>query len=163
MTTLTYSAENERLKRRYFGYLRAAKRYSDGSVDEAAKAPHRFETYTRFRDFRKFHIEQANGFKKHLAESRNATGKPLAKATVYGTLSIFARFFIGWQISRATARSSYIPTPTISRFPRRTSASPRRKVSGPSRALSRCSTCCGPCRLLPRSESATGPSSRSPF
>ncbi len=94
MTAPIYNAENERLKRRYFGYLRTARRYSDGSVDEVAKALNRFETYTRFRDFSKFHIEQANGFKKHLAETRNArTGKPLAKATTFGTLSYLRAFF----------------------------------------------------------------------
>ena len=105
MTAPTYSAENERLKRRYFGYLRTAKRYSDSSVDEVAKALHRFETYTRFRDFRKFHIEQANGFKKHLAESRNIrTGKPLAKATVYGTLT-YLRAFFHWLADQPNYRS----------------------------------------------------------
>jgi integrase/recombinase XerD len=110
MTTPIYSAENERLKRRYFGYLRTARRYSDGSVDEVAKALHRFETYTRFRDFRKFHIEQANGFKKHLAESRNVrTGKPLAKATIYGTLS-YLRAFFHWLADQPGYRSKVLYT-----------------------------------------------------
>jgi integrase len=94
MTALLYSAENERLKRRYFAYLRGAKRYSDSSVDEAAKALHRFEAYTKFRDFRKFHIEQAIAFKRHFAGEKNArTGKPLAKATLYGTLASLRAFF----------------------------------------------------------------------
>jgi integrase len=94
MTAILYSAENERLKRRYFAYLKGAKRYSDSSVGESAKALHRFETYTKFRDFRKFHIEQASGFKKHLAVEKNKrTGKPLAKATIYGTLSNLRAFF----------------------------------------------------------------------
>jgi integrase len=94
MTALNYSAENERTKRRYFAYLKGAKRYSESSVDEAAKALHRFETYTKFRGFRKFHIEQANGFKKYLVDEKNArTGKPLAKATLYGTLSNLRAFF----------------------------------------------------------------------
>ena len=164
MTALTYSAENERLKRRYFGYLRAAKRYSDGSVDEAAKALHGFETYTRFRDFRKFHIEQANGFKKHLAESRNVrTGKPLAKATVYGTLS-YLRAFFHWLADQPGYRSKLLYTDadyfSLSEKDIRIAKAEGQR---PFRALSRCSTCCGPCPLLPRSESATGPSSRSPF
>jgi hypothetical protein len=34
MTALLYSAENERVKRRYFTYLKGAKRYSDSSADE---------------------------------------------------------------------------------------------------------------------------------
>jgi integrase/recombinase XerD len=110
MTATTNSAENERLKRRYFAYLRTAKRYSDGSVDEVAKALHRFETYTRFRDFRKFHVEQANGFKKCLAEIRNVrTGKPLSKATVYGTLSYLRAFFY-WLADQPGYRSKLLYT-----------------------------------------------------
>jgi integrase/recombinase XerD len=105
MTALLYSAENERLKRRYFAYLKGAKRYSDSSVDEAAKALHRFEYYTKFRDFRKFHIEQASGFKRHLAGEMNArTGKTLTKATLYGTL-VYLRAFFHWLADQPGYRS----------------------------------------------------------
>jgi len=45
----TNNPENERLKRRYFAYLKEARRYSEASVDAAAKALHRFESYTKFR------------------------------------------------------------------------------------------------------------------
>jgi integrase/recombinase XerD len=67
-----HNAENERLKRRYFAYLREAKRYSEASVDMVAKALHRFETYARMRDFKAFHIDQTIAFKRHLSEQISA-------------------------------------------------------------------------------------------
>ena len=94
MSALKHNAENERLKRRYFAYLKEAKRYSESSLDEVAKALHRFETYTKFRDFRKFHIEQAIAFKRHLAAERNVqTNKPLSKATQQRALAVLKTFF----------------------------------------------------------------------
>lgn len=58
----THNAENERVKRAYFEYLKEARRYSELSVDSVAKALNRFEVYTKFRPFKAFHIEQAMGF-----------------------------------------------------------------------------------------------------
>ena len=94
MTAKTCNAENERIKRRYFGYLKEAKRYSESSVDHAAKALQRFEEFNRFRDFRKFHIEQAIAFKRKLAEQRNASGEPLSKSTMHSTLGALKNFVI---------------------------------------------------------------------
>lgn len=89
-----HNAENERLKRRYFAYLREAARYDESTVDAVAKALHRFETDAGFRDFRQFRIEQAVAFKRHLLTKRNAqTGKELGKSTVHFTLAHLKRFF----------------------------------------------------------------------
>ena len=44
-----YNPENERIKRKYFAYLKEAKRHSEPTVDAAAKALSRFEEYTRYR------------------------------------------------------------------------------------------------------------------
>lgn len=86
--------ENERIKRRYFIYLREAKRLSEHSVDQAAAAIAAFETATNYRDFRKFHIEQARRFKRVLDEQVNRkTGKPLAKATIHARLMALKAFF----------------------------------------------------------------------
>ena len=94
MSVQSYNAENERLKRRYFAYLKEAKRYSESSIDQVAKALHRFEQSTRFREFRKFHVEQAIAFKRKLAEQRNAvSGEPLSKSTMYSTLAALKSFF----------------------------------------------------------------------
>ena len=90
----TYNPENERLKREYFTYLKEAKRYSEASLDGVAKALHRFETYTKFRDFKRFHIQQAVGFKRDLSEQVNLrTKEPLSKATIYSTLMALRSFF----------------------------------------------------------------------
>ena len=89
-----HNPENERIKRRYFTYLKEARRYSEASIDTVAKALHRFENDTKFRSFKSFHIEQAVAFKRHLREQVNSTtGKPLSKATINSTLSALRNFF----------------------------------------------------------------------
>jgi integrase/recombinase XerD len=89
-----YNAKNERIKRQYLAYLREAKRQSESSVDAVAAALARFEAYTRYRDFKTFHHQQAIAFKHHLAEQESqSTGEKLSKATQYATLSHLRRFF----------------------------------------------------------------------
>ncbi len=90
----THSAANERIKREYFTYLKEARGYSEASLDGVAKALQRFESHTRFREFKTFHIEQAVAFKKRLAQQKNAsTGDPLSKATLSSTLAALKNFF----------------------------------------------------------------------
>ena len=59
----THNPDNERIKRRYFAYLKEAKRHSEPTVDEVAKALARFEAdavdNTRLpRDFKAFHFDR---------------------------------------------------------------------------------------------------------
>src|SRR6476620_1203190 len=92
---ISYNPANERIKRRYFTYLAEALGHSQQTVDAAAKAIARFEEYAGRRDFKKFHIEQAKGFKQHLSDQRAArSGNPLSKATLYATLAALKRYFI---------------------------------------------------------------------
>ena len=78
-----YNAENERIKRKYYTFLKEAKQHSEPTIDAATKALHRFETYSRFLDFKKFHFEQAVAFKKHLAKQKGErSGRPLSKSTI---------------------------------------------------------------------------------
>src|SRR5450631_3829256 len=89
-----HSAENERIKREYFAYLKEARRHCEPTVDAAAKALHRFEEYTRYRDFKQFHVEQAMAFKRHLAEQNGQrSGEKLSKATLHATLTQLRGFF----------------------------------------------------------------------
>jgi integrase len=91
----THNPQNERIKRRYFTYLVEAKGFGESSLDGIAKAMSRFETYTKFRDFKAFHIEQAKGFKASLSEQMSLRTKDrLSKATLYATLSALKRFFV---------------------------------------------------------------------
>ena len=95
----THNADNERIKRRYFAYLKEAKRHSEPTVDAVAKALARFEVDTadnkgRPRDFKAFHFEQAIAFKKHLAEQKaQRSGEKLSKSTLNATLAHVKRFF----------------------------------------------------------------------
>ena len=91
----SYNATNERMKRQYFAYLAEAQGHSEQSIDGVAKAISRFETYTRYKDFKAFHIEQAKAFKRDLANQRgHRSGEPLSKATLYATLTALKRFFV---------------------------------------------------------------------
>jgi integrase len=89
-----HNPQNERIKRAYFTYLTEAKGFSEVTLDGVAKALSRFETYTKFRDFKAFRIEQAKGFKPSLAEQKSIRTKGrLSKATLYSTLNALKRFF----------------------------------------------------------------------
>jgi integrase len=95
-----HNPENERIKRKYFGYLKEAKRHSEPTVDAAAKALSRFEEYNRYRDFKAFHFEQAIAFKRYLAEQKGQrSGEKLSKATLHATLTQLKQFFqwLAWQ------------------------------------------------------------------
>jgi site-specific recombinase XerD len=89
-----HNADNERIKRKYFAYLKEAKRLSEPSVDASAKALNRFEVYNKYRDFKTFRVEQAIAFKRHLAEQHGQqSGEKLSKATLYATLTQLKHFF----------------------------------------------------------------------
>ena len=97
---MKHNPENERIKRKYFAYLKEAKRHSEPTVDAAAKALSRFEEYTRYRAFKAFHVEQAMAFKRHLAEQTGERSREkLSKATLYATLTQLKKFFqwLAWQ------------------------------------------------------------------
>jgi integrase len=85
---------NERIKRAYIDFLSQAMGRSEGSLEAVAAALHRFESYTGFRDFMEFRVEQAKGFKAHLARETNIrTGGELSAATIYSTLGVLKTFF----------------------------------------------------------------------
>jgi len=91
----SHNAANERIKRQYFAYLTEAQGHGEQTIDAVAKAIARFEAYTRYKDFKAFHIEQAKAFKRDLADQRGyRSGEPLSKATLYATLTALKRFFI---------------------------------------------------------------------
>ena len=89
-----HNPANERIKRTYFAFLKEAKRHSEATLDAAAKALNRFEVYTKYKDFKMFHIQQAISFKRHLAEQKGQrSGEKLSKATLHATLTQLKRFF----------------------------------------------------------------------
>jgi len=101
----THNPENERMKRRYFAYLKEARRYSEASVDASAKALNRFECFTKYRAFKLFHVEQAIAFKRALGlQASVRTGERLSKATLYSTLNALRNFFL-WLADQPGYRS----------------------------------------------------------
>ena len=89
-----HNANNERIKRKYFAFLKEAKGLSVQSVDGVASAINRFETDTKHRDFKLFNEDQVFAFKKHLAEQKGQrSGKNLSKATLHATFTQLKQFF----------------------------------------------------------------------
>lgn len=91
---LKHNPNNERVKHKYFNFLRDAKRVSESSIDGVAKALARFEEYTKYKDFKTFKNEQASGFKKQLIDQK-ALGKEtrLSKSTIHSTFTHLKNFF----------------------------------------------------------------------
>jgi integrase/recombinase XerD len=88
------NTNNVRAIRNYCVFLKEAKRQSDASVDGVTKAINRFEEYTKYKDFKQFHCQQAVGFKKNLMGQKNVvTDQPLSKATLNTTLRHLKVFF----------------------------------------------------------------------
>jgi integrase len=90
------NANNERIKRKYLTFLKQAKGRNEASIDAVAKAISRFEIYTKWKDFKAFHVEQAIAFKTHLASQKHhQTGEPLSLATMNGAVRNL-KAFIEW-------------------------------------------------------------------
>jgi site-specific recombinase XerD len=104
-----HNPENERIKRAYFFYLKEARRLGEHSVDSAAAALAKFEDYNKFRDFKRFHIQQAIGFKRMLSDQISPrTGERLSRGTVFSTLNALRGFFL-WLATQPGYRSHLTP------------------------------------------------------
>lgn len=89
-----YNEQNERIKRAYFNYLKNAKGQDEKTLDKVAAALVKFEESTKFKPFKKFHINQAGQFKTHLDKARHPkTGKPLSISTTDAILRLVKGFF----------------------------------------------------------------------
>lgn len=113
-----HNSANERIKREYLRYLKEAKGRDEATLDAIAKALARFEESTRWKDFKRFHREQAMAFKRQLAQARSVrTGQPLAKATLLSTLRDLRAFFFwlahqpGYKSAIAYADADYFNLP----------------------------------------------------
>ncbi len=70
--------KNERLKRRFLEYRKFARQLSEKTLDREIAALERFDVWSGRKDFSRFHIEQAMGFRFHLEQSKTKTGNPWA-------------------------------------------------------------------------------------
>ena len=92
------NADNERIKLRYFEFLKQADGKSEQTVRQIEKAISRFEEFTGNADFKAFGQKQATGFKAGLGKS------DLAPATVLSTVNSLKRF-LGWLATQPGYRS----------------------------------------------------------
>jgi integrase len=87
--------------------LKEALGRSEDLIDHVAMAIDRFETHTKFRNFRAFNIEQVKAFKQHLGEEQAVRSKqPLSQATIYATLTSLKAFF-QWLAGQKDFRSHF--------------------------------------------------------
>lgn len=86
--------ENERIKRKYFHFIREADGKDEKTVEKVASAILRFEEAINFKSFKRFNTEQAVSFKRRLQTTKNLkTGKPLSKSTIDSILRELRGFF----------------------------------------------------------------------
>lgn len=91
----TFNPENERQKRRYLHYAKAAKRLSEASLDRIAASIDRFQSLTNLKPFSKFHVEQVIAFRNKLdTENHHRTGKPLSASVRKAVLADCKGFFL---------------------------------------------------------------------
>ena len=90
----THNARNERIKRKYYDWLREALGHTDATIDQVASSIDRFEAYARFADFSSFHVERVKAFKAKLADEVSPrTKERLSHPTIYATLNALRAFF----------------------------------------------------------------------
>lgn len=86
--------KNERLKRRFLEYRKFARQLSEKTLDREIAALERFDVWNGRKDFARFHIEQAMGFRTHLEKSKTKAGKPLGKSTMRSVLATLREFVL---------------------------------------------------------------------
>jgi integrase len=101
---IQFNPENERIKRKYFEYLKEAGQKSQATIDNVAKSILRHEMVTKFAAFGRFRKEDAIALKNHLAVSRNSKGEFLSKSTIL-TATRDVRTFFKWLAYQAGYKS----------------------------------------------------------
>lgn len=94
ISKVLFHPKNERIKRKYFEYVSEVSGKSFQTQNLIRKSLHRFEEYTKHKDFSTFNKDQAIGFKKHLRQEKTfRTKEPLSESTILATLKALQEFF----------------------------------------------------------------------
>ena len=87
-------AKNEKIKRKYFTWLKGGKGYSKLTIESIEKAIWDYEEFTKEADYKDFTSKTAEGFVNWLAKRNNKRSKqPLSLATQYHILRHLKDFF----------------------------------------------------------------------
>lgn len=91
-----YNPANERIKRQYYQYVIEAQGKASSTLNGIRKAINRFESYTKFEDFKTFNKDQAIGFKKHVSQLKaQRSGVLISKSTALAILNA-VKDFLEW-------------------------------------------------------------------
>lgn len=123
--------ENERIKRKFFLHLEGPKGRDQKTIQKHADAIAWFEKTTGYKSFKKFHIDQAVKFRRHLQETPNSrTGRPLSAGTMDSQIRMLKAFFL-WLSEQQGYKSRINYTDidyfNLSRADRRIAHTPKRK------------------------------------
>ncbi|SFD85095.1 tyrosine-type recombinase/integrase [Roseivivax sediminis] len=89
-----FHAENERIKRRYLGWMKEADGKDESTLDQVAAFLRDFEMALGCKPFKAFHRDWARRYKTHLDKCRHhRTGKPLSLTTRDARLRQVKAFF----------------------------------------------------------------------
>jgi integrase/recombinase XerD len=86
--------ENEKVKHKYYDFLKESQGYSELTINAIKKSIYRYEEFTSFEDFSKFSKKKAIEFKKWLEEKQDPrTKKQISITTCYHYLRNLKDFF----------------------------------------------------------------------
>ncbi|MCY4336361.1 MAG: tyrosine-type recombinase/integrase, partial [Litoreibacter sp.] len=86
--------KNERTKRAFLTYRKHSRQVSEKTLDREIAAIERFDIWNKRKDFAKFHIDWAVGFRAYLDTAKSQSGQPLAKATTRAIIATLREFFL---------------------------------------------------------------------
>lgn len=93
-TMLKSNLENEKIKRKYYDFLKESQGYSDATITAIKKSIYRYEEFTDFEDFSKFSKKKAVEFKKWIEEKKDPRSqKQISITTCYHYLRHLKDFF----------------------------------------------------------------------
>jgi len=89
-----YNTENEKVKHKYYIFLKESQGYSELTINAIKKAIYRYEEFSNFEDFSKFNQKKAVEFKKWLeVKADPRTKKQISISTVYQYVRNLKDFF----------------------------------------------------------------------
>lgn len=93
-TMLKSNLENEKIKRKYYDFLKESQGYSNATITAIKKSIYRYEEFTDFEDFSKFSKKKAIEFKKWIEEKKDPRSqKQISITTCYHYLRHLKDFF----------------------------------------------------------------------
>lgn len=84
--------KNERIKRAFLTYRKHAGQVAEKTLDREIAALERFDVWNGRKDFAKFHVDWAVGFRAHLDKAKGQGGQPLAKSTARAIMATMRAF-----------------------------------------------------------------------